>query len=515
MNNNGNNNITCNIPFICNNEITLNSGQKITQEDILIFSSKQQNISNKNLYNISLNDNKIDINTKKIYFENIIDISDTIIYKNLNQNINNKTLINCNVNNNDYKNNQNNLTSNNFVHTNININIPCGVILLWPNNIIPSGWLICDGSLLSKIEYINLFNVIGYLYGGYENNFNIPNTQGLFIRSVGQQNINGMIYKSELGNIQNDNIRQHNHTYKDTCFSYDTISNKLGVEINNTNDNTLYYRTNNNDITNNNQNNNIDLQTSIYGNGLETYPANIGLYYIIKAFNSNDVFTNNIINTPNIFNSPFINNNLSHRYIFNLSTINNQNLGNIYDGNITFDAILSDINMISLIDISFNKSTLNLNNNYVSINNISFNNNGISICFWIKPNSNGIIFETGINNDQYNKIIMSIINNNLGLYISNNNNDIYNLNVISNINDNIWKHITWIINNNNTWLLYINGILSSVQIAEYILELNKNYFYIGCNGNLSNNLVCSIYDFRIYNGILNNENINKIYNNNG
>ena len=72
---------------------------------------------------------------------------------------------------------------------------------------------------------------------------------------------------------------------------------------------------------------NINLQTSNYGNGLETYPANISLYYIIKAFNSNDIFTNNIINTPNIFTSLNINNNLTHRYIFNSTTINNLKMG--------------------------------------------------------------------------------------------------------------------------------------------------------------------------------------------
>ena len=299
-------------------------------------------------------------------------------------------------------------------------------------------------------------------------------------------------------------------------MTYDTTSNKLGSYINNTNNNTLYYRTTNNEITNNNNNNNLNIQTSNYGYGLETYPCNISMYYIIKAFNSNDTITNNIINIPNILKSPLINNNLTHRYIFTLTTINNLNVGNVFDGNITFDATLSNNNLISIQDTKFNKYTFNNNNNdYISINSFSFNNNGLSISVWIKTNSNGIIFENGILNNQYNKMRLSIINNNLSVYCSNDDTEIYNNNVISNINDNTWKLIVWVLNTNNTWLIYINGILSYVQIANYINIVSKDYFYIGCDENISNNLTYSIYDFRIYNDILNNDMINDIYNNTG
>ena len=44
----------------------------------------------------------------------------------------------------------------------------------------PPNYLPCDGASLNTITYNTLFSVIGYAYGGFENNFNLPNFQGLF-----------------------------------------------------------------------------------------------------------------------------------------------------------------------------------------------------------------------------------------------------------------------------------------------------------------------------------------------
>ena len=44
----------------------------------------------------------------------------------------------------------------------------------------PSGWLICDGSAVSRDDYANLFSVIGTTYGAGDGSttFNIPNLKG-------------------------------------------------------------------------------------------------------------------------------------------------------------------------------------------------------------------------------------------------------------------------------------------------------------------------------------------------
>ncbi|MBE2985448.1 tail fiber protein [Campylobacter sp. RM9344] len=77
-----------------------------------------------------------------------------------------------------------------------------GSYLLWSSEShTPSGFLVCDGRSLVKSEYAELFAVIGYTYGGSEENFNIPNfSDGKFFRSVGGN-------AAPIGEAQQDAIR--------------------------------------------------------------------------------------------------------------------------------------------------------------------------------------------------------------------------------------------------------------------------------------------------------------------
>ena len=56
--------------------------------------------------------------------------------------------------------------------------IPAGTIIQSAATTIPGGWLFCDGSSLTVLEYQSLFNAIGYTYGGATTTFNIPDTRG-------------------------------------------------------------------------------------------------------------------------------------------------------------------------------------------------------------------------------------------------------------------------------------------------------------------------------------------------
>lgn len=79
---------------------------------------------------------------------------------------------------------------------------PIGSYMLWSSEATtPAGFLKCDGRSLNKNEYLELFNVIGYTYGGSDENFNIPNfSDGKFIRSIGGN-------AAPIGTAQNDAIR--------------------------------------------------------------------------------------------------------------------------------------------------------------------------------------------------------------------------------------------------------------------------------------------------------------------
>lgn len=64
-----------------------------------------------------------------------------------------------------------------------NVGIGIGHISMWPTATPPdSTWLECDGRSLSTGTYPDLFNVIGYMYGGGGTAFNIPDYRALFLR---------------------------------------------------------------------------------------------------------------------------------------------------------------------------------------------------------------------------------------------------------------------------------------------------------------------------------------------
>lgn len=55
--------------------------------------------------------------------------------------------------------------------------IPVGGTVMWMSNTIPSKWLLCDGSQISRITYKSLFDIIGTAYGVGDGSltFNLPN----------------------------------------------------------------------------------------------------------------------------------------------------------------------------------------------------------------------------------------------------------------------------------------------------------------------------------------------------
>lgn len=67
--------------------------------------------------------------------------------------------------------------------TNPNAYVPTGGRIVWSSRTIPTGWLVCDGSAVSRSEYADLFAVIGTAYGvgNGSTTFNVPDMRGRFI----------------------------------------------------------------------------------------------------------------------------------------------------------------------------------------------------------------------------------------------------------------------------------------------------------------------------------------------
>ena len=72
-----------------------------------------------------------------------------------------------------------------------NAHVPSGVIMAWTTDTAPTGWLLCDGSAVSRITYADLFAVISTVYGTGDGSttFNVPDLRGRFI--LGQDDMGG------------------------------------------------------------------------------------------------------------------------------------------------------------------------------------------------------------------------------------------------------------------------------------------------------------------------------------
>ena len=80
----------------------------------------------------------------------------------------------------------------------------CSQVLSFAGNNIPSGWLLCDGSELSRTTYADLFNAIGVLYNKEDDEdatkFRIPDLTSRFIEGFGEKNV-GEYLEAELPNV--------------------------------------------------------------------------------------------------------------------------------------------------------------------------------------------------------------------------------------------------------------------------------------------------------------------------
>ncbi|PHO10331.1 hypothetical protein CPG37_04595 [Malaciobacter canalis] len=61
--------------------------------------------------------------------------------------------------------------------------VPTGSIITFPTNTVPTGFLECNGAVLSRTTFADLFKIIGTTYGHTNlNNFRLPDLRGEFIR---------------------------------------------------------------------------------------------------------------------------------------------------------------------------------------------------------------------------------------------------------------------------------------------------------------------------------------------
>jgi len=84
-----------------------------------------------------------------------------------------------------------------------------GMLMMWPTATAPAGWLLCDGSAVSRSTYATLFSVIGTVYGSGNGTttFNLPNFADRFPIGAG----NNYALNAQGGN-KDAVVVSHTHT---------------------------------------------------------------------------------------------------------------------------------------------------------------------------------------------------------------------------------------------------------------------------------------------------------------
>ena len=104
---------------------------------------------------------------------------------------------------------------------------PAGMIIAFAGDTskIPSGWLLCNGKAINRVNYATLFQTIGVSWGSGDiiNTFNLPDLRGQFLRGtdlgagndpdvVGRTLKNSATWSnSKVGSYQGDVYLSHNH----------------------------------------------------------------------------------------------------------------------------------------------------------------------------------------------------------------------------------------------------------------------------------------------------------------
>ena len=161
---------------------------------------------------------------------------------------------------------------------------PVSTILYIATQTIPSGYLHCNGAEISRIDYTNLFSAIGTIYGDGNgtDTFNLPDLRGQFIRGLDSEK--GIDVNRQLGTLQEDDNKSHNHsgttntagahTHSTNIYAYGENASGYSEEA--------YISRSNTVINTSSSGNHSHTLTINSSGGTESRPKNIALIPIIK-----------------------------------------------------------------------------------------------------------------------------------------------------------------------------------------------------------------------------------------
>jgi microcystin-dependent protein len=116
-----------------------------------------------------------------------------------------------------------------FIGIDLPLETPIGVIQAHAGSSAPDGWLLCNGSAILRTgTYAKLFAAISTTYGIGDgtSTFNLPNTQGLFLRGAGSQTISALTYTGTLGSRAVDTTKKNGLTASASTSSVSVSGNQ-------------------------------------------------------------------------------------------------------------------------------------------------------------------------------------------------------------------------------------------------------------------------------------------------
>lgn len=184
-----------------------------------------------------------------------------------------------------------------------------GMIIAYGGSAAPSGWLLCDGSAVSRTTYAALFAVISENFGQGDNSttFNVPDLRGRFLRGVdgGAGNdpdaasrtaiATGGNTGDAVGSLQGEEYKSHTHTqdahghgvtdpghaHTERYASGGATAGGMVSSAGDGSTNSNSYNTTLSQVTG------ISIGSTTATNqnsgGNETRPKNVGVHYIIKT----------------------------------------------------------------------------------------------------------------------------------------------------------------------------------------------------------------------------------------
>jgi microcystin-dependent protein len=107
---------------------------------------------------------------------------------------------------------------------------PAGIVMPFAGSTAPQGYLLCDGSAVSRSDYADLFAVIGVTYGSGDGatTFNVPDLSGRVVLGVSQSHALGTTGGEATHILTEQELPAHSHVVPSHAHTND-ISAKTPV----------------------------------------------------------------------------------------------------------------------------------------------------------------------------------------------------------------------------------------------------------------------------------------------